>query len=1771
MRRTVTFIAAAVASMTLSAKNTTVNTFESPDFAFPQTVAKNAEQAYSQFTAKGDGLGQLRALMQITCAESSRDAGTLQPAVTRILDCAHTQANTQIAALMNLYAATVAQSVYMNNSWQFNRRNDLPLTPRPADMTEWSGDMFNAYTDSLLHVAWAGRGNMPIDSLGGVIEYNDLSARYYPTLAYAMGAIIRQNFNQNSADSKLGEQILVDLLATTPAGSPAWYNLRSMQIVGDDRAGAIVAERLLALYDSAANPTAAAVVWYWLLDNGENPYKGNANTMAFVDKLRRVQTQLRGMWVEPAIANRISSLLNPTVSINAPGINPIGQPVALTVNNFANVSKLRIEFDRYASADNRKIRRSVLGAKITKTFDLGPSTPQRRDTTLYATLPAGYYRARIYADGATEKANSLDLQVSELNFAQICFGSESYLLLTDAATGRPVGRVKATLTENSRKAKAKTVTFNSDGLLPCNGSARQATLTYNGIVYTYNIYIPYSAPRNSRVRASLTTDIGIYHPGDTVRFMGVAMNDSLVADNVTMQSVLFDTESNPVDTVTTVTDTYGRFTGQFPLPAVISKTGRFSITAYTYTATVTRQTAGAATVMVSDFKLAGARISDLVAVPNPADSTATVTGKLATYSGVPVTSAQISLKLSGYAADTTAVAVTDADGRFSAAVPYPPYDRPYRSQPIQLTLAASATSPDGETVSATDYFNSLYPCHVVIATDPDNHSDFDVVKPVTLRVSVLDNYDKPVDCPLSWSAVGSVTDPVSCRPVDRDTVYARGTCARPGLVDLNLSGLSAGLYRLRFQPTDTAMAAYSERTLELYNSTKAALPYHGAPIWAPRSEVTASGDSVDIYMGVAEPGTYVNIFYVNRNGQIKHMGRELGAGYQNVRLDVSDLNASEHKIVVCANRGRQSTLNFNVTKPVKDRLTVSVANFRDKATASSRESWTVSVASADGAPVQSAILVSVYDQRTNTLARPTGLIIQPSLFSYTLQARTPWIYTSWFGYTRDLTTLAEQQFVAPKWLYTPTLSNIMRYRIRGTGLVRDEVMLTDYAAPMAVASKESAMATNDAIVEEAAVADEAPAGLAADLDGDAGTAYADLNAVELRTQQRRVALWRPDITTGADGRAAVDFTLPNENTTWAVRVAAWTHDLRLGRLDTTLVTSKPVMVSINAPRFVRQGDKILVMANVRNNTDAPVSVDALLDACGADTVTVIDKVTQTYQLDAHASDVLQLAVDVPLTGNVMFVTMRASTGGYSDGERHSIPVLASQSRVTEAVNFYLNPTDSVYTTRLPSAKGQDFSATLNYTGNPMWTVVEALPALTSADAFPTANSQAARYFAAAVARGMMDRHPELGYTFDRAKLDAAMADARSQLMRLQARDGGMRWGLWSTESSLWATQTVLDIFSTLIRAGYMPADSQLAEALNAAVRYCDSHVRNTDLAYTILRPTFKAVPQSLNGEQVTDRTIQYILANWRKFGTAAKAHAAVALQLNGNANTARLLLSSISQSGTQTPHKGLEFKNVRSLLVYAQLLEAYATVDKSAPEIDGIRQYLIVRRQATDWGNSLVTSWIVQSMVDSGTPWADRGGDATVTVDGRRLDVNADNRMGQFSVPVSGRRLTITRTSQTPAYGSVVAVYTAPMDQVKAFSDGEISVQKSFMVERNGRWVKLDKRGIALGDKVRVTVTVKTDRPMSNVIVTDERAATFEPVVQTPGYVYADAVTAYRENRDAVTNLYIDYLPKGTYLFQYDVRSNNAGTFSSGVATAICSQAPSLTAHSAGTTITVSE
>ena len=124
--------------------------------------------------------------------------------------------------------------------------------------------------------------------------------------------------------------------------------------------------------------------------------------------------------------------------------------------------------------------------------------------------------------------------------------------------------------------------------------------------------------------------------------------------------------------------------------------------------------------------------------------------------------------------------------------------------------------------------------------------------------------------------------------------------------------------------------------------------------------------------------------------------------------------------------------------------------------------------------------------------------------------------------------------------------------------------------------------------------------------------------------------------------------------------------------------------------------------------------------------------------------------------------------------------------------------------------------------------------------------------------------------------------------------------------------------------------------------------------------------------------------------------------------------------------------------------------------------------------------------------------------------------------------------------------------------------------------------GCRMGDKITVRIILAVDRDMEFVHMKDLRAAGLEPLFMSSsahdlmnssgtmsGYRYQDGLGYYQAIGDVGANFFFDRLPKGTYVFEYPMKVNNAGDFSNGIATVQCLYAPEFAAHSEGVRVVI--
>ncbi len=279
------------------------------------------------------------------------------------------------------------------------------------------------------------------------------------------------------------------------------------------------------------------------------------------------------------------------------------------------------------------------------------------------------------------------------------------------------------------------------------------------------------------------------------------------------------------------------------------------------------------------------------------------------------------------------------------------------------------------------------------------------------------------------------------------------------------------------------------------------------------------------------------------------------------------------------------------------------------------------------------------------------------------------------------------------------------------------------------------------------------------------------DAVQVRKNFNETAFFFPNLKTDAEGNISFEFTIPEALTKWKLMTLAHTKDLASGYIEKTTVTQKPLMVQPNAPRFLREGDKMEFSAKIVNLGDSEVTGTAQLELLDAATNKPVDGwfknmfPTQYFTVAAGQSTAVKFPMEVPFNFNSAMtyrIIAKASNnsssgnGGFSDGEEMALPVLTNRMLVTESmpINMRNQTTKNFKFDKLLNSGSSNtlsnHALTVEYTSNPAWYAVQALPYLMEYP-YECAEQTFNRYYANALATSISNSIPKIKTVFEKWK------------------------------------------------------------------------------------------------------------------------------------------------------------------------------------------------------------------------------------------------------------------------------------------------------------------------------------------------------------------------------------------------------------------------------------
>jgi hypothetical protein len=549
---------------------------------------------------------------------------------------------------------------------------------------------------------------------------------------------------------------------------------------------------------------------------------------------------------------------------------------------------------------------------------------------------------------------------------------------------------------------------------------------------------------------------------------------------------------------------------------------------------------------------------------------------------------------------------------------------------------------------------------------------------------------------------------------------------------------------------------------------------------------------LEVIKGNAEPGEQIkyniatgfdNIWLIHSLSKMDKTNTLTYKTITNTQSAVSAIPAGEQDrggmamsyAFVKHNRVYKGNQAFTIPWNNKD-LSISYETFRDKLLPGAHEKWKVKITGNKGEKIAAEMLAGMYDASLD----------QFKPHSWQKPAIWPGLYNTIYWTAKGFTKINSEEFNRREYedLTVPGKSydRLLYSDSYGGGYYRDGMVFSQtMAAESVIYNKKSAAPPPPPSPGEINQVKFTPPKIVKDEEVMADTVLFDMKtsktgagkqetgngpSVQIRKNFNETAFFFPDLKTDAEGNIEFSFTMPEALTQWKLMTLAHTKDMATVYSTKTVVTQKPLMVQPNAPRFMREGDNMEFSAKIVNLSEKEVTGIATLELLDAATNKPVDGwfknvfPTQYFTVAAGQSEAVKFPMEIPFNYNsAMTYRIVAKAGEFSDGEEMAIPILTNRMLVTESMPLNLRGVNSKVfkfeklLNSLPSGEGwggAHHALTVEYTSNPAWYAVQALPYLMEYP-YECAEQTFNRYYANTLASYISRSMPKIKAVFERWK------------------------------------------------------------------------------------------------------------------------------------------------------------------------------------------------------------------------------------------------------------------------------------------------------------------------------------------------------------------------------------------------------------------------------------
>lgn len=1085
-----------------------------------------------------------------------------------------------------------------------------------------------------------------------------------------------------------------------------------------------------------------------------------------MNTLRNAQRQLSALMYEAELTEKVV-IPGKSQTVMLKNLRAIS---GLTMNVFKVNVDGSTNLNPESSSDYKKLK-SLLTAlpQLTQTRQYVGKRPYElfEDSLTLEGLQPGVYMLEFESTPATHTSRCLYC-VSDIRvLSQPLPDNKRRIVAVNATTGQPVkGATVAVMSGYGSERNTKKLTANEQGECIYNAkdngniSIRAYTSEDKACPYVDDWgYFYFDDNEEPSSATAVYTDRAIYRPGQTVHVAAILYStrngrDHSVVNGKEVLMRLYDANSNIVGEQRAITDDFGTCTAQFSLPSK-GLTGQFYI----------RANGQVHYFSVEEYKRPAFEVDIPRVAQNYEDGdTVMVKGTARTYAGVPVQYAMVKYKVkrtraywwmsysrwnTGYIGTGSndeimaeGETITDDKGMFTVDVPMV---LPKTKYPMFYNFVVTA--------DVTDLAGETHQGQVTLPLG-NRKTAFSAILPEKV---------------LNEGKVKMAFHQQNMAGVDLDAVVRyRFDSGRWQETKTNklieVPKLKSGKHVLH--------AVCMEDTLEqefVAFSIDDRRPVADTRSWfyASHEQFAMSGEPVTLQVGSSDKNVHVLYTIITGNKILESGAVDISNELINRKFKYSDEYGNGLLLTYAwIKDGKPYTYMTTIRRPMPDmNLDVKWKTFRNKLTPGQKEEWMLTVTNADGTPANAQLMATLYDKSLDQLVQhswrlyPSVRIPLPS---------SSWIQPTWGGTACSGYKNSGNLSVQPM-RYNHLDYDVLPSYGYGYSMMRNrmDMMVYEEASPMMM--KSASMAKGNGMADMLAEAEEADLG-----SEEASESPEEKKAeVQIRENLQETAFFLPQLVADSTGQVNIKFTLPESLTTWRFLSIAHTRDMKYGAMADEAVARKEVMIQPNMPRFLRRDDKGVISARIVNMSDGAISGTAILQLLDPETEHVV--LEQKQQVSVPDSSTVGVSFSVvpgesKLSSYTLLIArMSIITPKHSDGEQHYLPILPSTERVTVTVPFtQIAPgTKEISLNDMIPASVADTKLTVEYTNNPAWLMIQALP-IVGHPHDDCAFCQVTSLYANSIGRYLLKQNPTAKHVFESwSRETAAETSLMSSLQKEQ--------------------------------------------------------------------------------------------------------------------------------------------------------------------------------------------------------------------------------------------------------------------------------------------------------------------------------------------------------------------------------------------------------------------